>query len=235
MEQTFKEKLVKKCPELTDKKQQQFEDYMKLLLEWNEKINLTAITEEDDIILKHFVDSLTISKHIKEGKRIVDVGTGAGFPGIPVKIAREDIDVTLVDSLNKRILFLQDVIEKLRLQKIKTLHYRAEEFGQNKKYRESFDIATSRAVANLSTLVEYLLPLVKVGGICICMKGSEIAEELECSKKAIHILGGEIEKVEEFTLPESDIKRNIVIIKKISSTPNKYPRKAGTPAKDPIK
>lgn len=235
MEQTFKEKLIKKCPELTDKKQQQFEDYMKLLLEWNEKINLTAITEEDDVILKHFVDSLTISKHIKEGKRIVDVGTGAGFPGIPVKIAREDIDVTLVDSLNKRILFLQDVIEKLELQKVKTLHYRAEEFGQNKKYRETFDIATSRAVANLSTLVEYLLPLVKVGGICICMKGSEIAEELECSKKAIHILGGEIEKVEEFTLPESDIKRNIVIIKKISSTPNKYPRKAGTPAKEPIK
>ena len=137
MEQTFKEKLIKKCPELTDKKQQQFEDYMKLLLEWNEKINLTAITEEDDIILKHFVDSLTISKHIKEGKRIVDVGTGAGFPGIPVKIAREDIDVTLVDSLNKRILFLQDVIEKLKLKQVQTLHFRAEEFGQNKKYRET--------------------------------------------------------------------------------------------------
>ena len=235
MEQTFKQKLIKKCPELAYEKQQQFEDYMKLLLEWNEKINLTAITEEDDIILKHFADSLTISKYINEGDTIVDVGTGAGFPGIPVKIEREDIDVTLVDSLNKRILFLQNVIEKLGLQKVKTLHYRAEEFGQNKKYRETFDVATSRAVANLSTLVEYLLPLVKVGGICICMKGSEISEELENSKNAIHILGGKLETVEEFTLPESNIKRNIVIIKKISSTPNKYPRKAGTPAKEPIK
>ena len=234
MEQSFKEKLNKKSPELTAKMQQQFEDYMKLLLEWNEKINLTAITEEDDIILKHFVDSLTISKYIKDGKSIVDVGTGAGFPGIPVKIAREDVKVTLVDSLNKRILFLQDVIEKLGLKQIETLHFRAEEFGQNKKYRESFDIATSRAVANLSTLVEYLLPLVKVGGICICMKGSEIKEELENSKNAIKILGGEIEQVEEFTLPESDIKRNIVIIKKVKETPKRYPRKPGTPAKEPI-
>ena len=235
MDKTFKEKLSKKCPELTEEMQQQLEDYMKLLLEWNEKINLTAITEEDEIILKHFVDSLTISKYIKEGKSIVDVGTGAGFPGIPLKIARKDLKVTLVDSLNKRILFLNEVIEKLGLKEIETLHYRAEEFGQNKKYRESFDIATSRAVANLSTLVEYLLPLVKVGGICICMKGSEIKEELENSKKAIQILGGEIQEIEEFYLPETDIKRTIVIVKKISSTPKKYPRKPGTPVKEPIK
>jgi len=234
MELTFKEKLIKKCPELTNRMLEQFEDYMKLLLEWNEKINLTAIIEEDDIILKHFLDSLTISKYIKENKSIVDVGTGAGFPGLPLKITREDVKVTLVDSLNKRIKFLEDVIEKIELKKIETLHYRAEEFGQNKKYRESFDIATSRAVANLSTLVEYLLPLVKVGGICICMKGSEIQEELENSKKAVKILGGQIEKVEEFTLPGSDIKRNIIIIKKISSTPSKYPRKPGTPSKDPL-
>jgi len=234
MEKTFKEKLFKKCPELTLNMQQQFEDYMKLLLEWNEKINLTAITEEDDIILKHFVDSLTISKYIEDGKSVVDVGTGAGFPGVPIKIARENVKVILVDSLNKRIKFLDDVIEKIELKNIETLHYRAEEFGQNKKYRESFDIATSRAVANLSTLVEYLLPAVKIGGICICMKGSEINEELEASKKAIQILGGQIEKIEEFTLPESDIKRNIVIIKKIKQTPNKYPRKPGTPAKEPL-
>ena len=235
MDQTFKEKLSKKCPELIEEMQQQFEDYMKLLLEWNEKINLTAITEEDEIILKHFVDSLTISKYIKEGNSIVDVGTGAGFPGIPLKIARKDLKVTLVDSLNKRILFLNDVIENLGLGDIETLHFRAEEFGQNKKYRESFDIATSRAVANLSTLVEYLLPLVKVGGICVCMKGSEIKEELENSKKAIEILGGEVEQEEEFYLPGTDIKRSIVIVKKISSTPKKYPRKPGTPAKEPIK
>ena len=234
MEQTFKEKLVKKSPELTEEMQQQFEDYMNLLLEWNEKINLTAITEEDDIILKHFVDSLTISKYIEQGKAVVDVGTGAGFPGIPLKIERKDLKITLVDSLNKRIKFLDDVIEKLKLENIETLHFRAEEFGQNKKYRESFDIATSRAVANLSTLVEYLLPLVKVGGKCICMKGSDIKDELENSKNAIQILGGEIEKVEEFTLPESDIKRAIITIKKVKSTPNKYPRKPGTPAKEPL-
>ena len=235
MDQNFKEKLSKKCPELIEEMQQQFEDYMKLLLEWNEKINLTAITEEDEIILKHFVDSLTISKYIKEGNSIVDVGTGAGFPGIPLKIARKDLKITLVDSLNKRILFLNEVIEKLGLGDIETLHFRAEEFGQNKKYRESFDIATSRAVANLSTLVEYLLPLVKVGGICVCMKGSEIKEELENSKKAIEILGGEVDQVEEFYLPGTDIKRSIVIVKKISYTPKKYPRKPGIPAKEPIK
>lgn len=234
MEQTFKEKIIKKCPELTDKMQQQFEEYMKLLLEWNQKMNLTAITDEDDIILKHFVDSLTISNYIKAGESIVDVGTGAGFPGIPLKIARDDINVTLVDSLNKRILFLNEVIQKLELQKIETLHFRAEEFGQNKKFRESFDVATSRAVANLSTLVEYLLPLVKVGGVCICMKGSEIKDELDNSKRAIQILGGKIERIEEFTLPESDIKRNIVIIRKINKTPQKYPRKPGTPSKEPL-
>lgn len=235
MEQTFKEKLTKKYPELTEKMSEQFENYMKLLLEWNEKINLTAITKEDDIILKHFIDSLTICKYIESGKKIVDIGTGAGFPGIPVKIAREDISLTLVDALNKRIIFLNEVIKELNLEKVETLHYRAEEFGQNKKYRQNFDIATSRAVANLSTLVEYLLPLVKIGGKCICMKGPEIKEELENGKKAIEILGGQIEKIEEFILPNSEIKRNIIIIIKVKTTPNKYPRKAGTPAKEPIK
>lgn len=234
MEQTFKQKLAKKCPELTREMLQQFENYTKLLLEWNEKINLTAITEEDDIILKHFVDSLTILEYVEQGKTLVDVGTGAGFPGVPLKIARKDVKVTLVDSLNKRIKFLDDVIAQIKLEDIQTLHFRAEEFGQNKKYRESFNIATSRAVANLSTLVEYLLPLVKVGGICICMKGSEIKEELENSKKAIEILGGKIENQIEFVLPESDIKRNIIIIRKIKATPGKYPRKAGTPAKEPL-
>ena len=233
MEQ-FKEKLGKKSPELTELQQEQFEKYKDLLLEWNEKINLTAITEEDDIIVKHFVDSMTILKYIEEGKSIVDVGTGAGFPGIPVKIAKSNIEVTLVDSLNKRLLFLEDVISKLNLKQIKTVHSRAEEFGQNKIYREKFDVATSRAVANLSVLVEYLLPLVKVGGKCICMKGSEIEDELKNSKEAIKILGGQIESVEEFTLPDSDIKRNIVIIKKINNTPNKYPRKPGVPSKNPL-
>lgn len=233
MEQ-FKEKMVKKCPELTVLQQEQFEKYKDLLLEWNEKINLTAITEEDDIILKHFIDSMTILKHIDKNSSIVDVGTGAGFPGIPVKIANPSINVTLVDSLNKRLIFLEEVIKNLNLEKIKTVHSRAEEFGQNKNYREKFDIATSRAVANLSVLVEYLLPLVKVGGKCICMKGSDIQEELQNSKEAIKTLGGQIEKVEEFTLLESDIKRNIIVIKKIKQTPNKYPRKPGVPSKNPL-
>ena len=233
MEQ-FKEKLKEKCPQLTELQIEQFKKYKNLLLEWNEKINLTAITEEDDIIVKHFVDSMTILKYIEEGKLIVDVGTGAGFPGIPVKIANTGIEVTLVDSLNKRLLFLEDVISKLELKQIKTVHSRAEEFGQNKMYREKFDIATSRAVANLSVLVEYLLPLVKVGGKCICMKGSEIEDELKNSKEAIKILGGQIESVEEFTLPGSDIKRNIVVIKKIKQTSNRYPRKPGVPSKNPL-
>ena len=234
MKQTFKQKMEQKCAELTNVQHEQFEEYKNLLLEWNEKINLTAITDEDDIILKHFIDSMTILKHIENDSTIVDVGTGAGFPGLPVKIANPNIKVTLVDSLNKRILFLEDVIAKLNLKEIKTVHSRAEEFGQNKKYREKFDIATSRAVANLSVLAEYLLPLVKVGGKCICMKGSEIQEELKNSKKSIEILGGQIQKIEEFTLPEGEIKRNIIIIKKVKQTPHKYPRKPGVPSKNPL-
>ena len=212
----------------------QFYNYMNLLIEWNKKINLTAITEPDEIILKHFVDSLTISKYISDGTKVVDVGTGAGFPGIPLKIVRQDVDITLLDSLQKRINFLDEVINELNLEKITTVHSRVEDFGKNKEYREKFDIATSRAVANLSTLSEYLLPLVKVGGKVISMKGSLIQEELENSKNAIKILGGQIEKVDEFDLPNSDISRNIVLIDKIKNTPNRYPRKAGEPSKKPL-
>ena len=208
---------------------------MKLLLEWNKKINLTAITEPNEVILKHFVDSLTISKYIEDDSTLVDVGTGAGFPGIPLKIIREDLEITLVDSLNKRINFLKEIIEEIELKNIKAIHSRAEEFGKNVKYREKFDYATSRAVANLSTLSEYLIPLVKIKGRIISMKGSEVKEELIDSKNAINVLGGKILKVDEFQLPSSDIKRNIIIIEKVKNTPNKYPRKAGTPAKDPIK
>jgi 16S rRNA (guanine527-N7)-methyltransferase len=235
----FSKKLNKKLNkiniDLNEKQINSFYEYMDLLLEWNEKINLTAITDKNEILQKHFVDSLTIAKHIKENSKIVDVGTGAGFPGIPIKILREDVDIVLLDSLNKRINFLNDVIEKINLKNINTIHGRVEEIGKNKKYREKFDVATSRAVANLSVLVEYMLPLVKLNGICICMKGSEVQEELENSKKAINELGGKIECVEEFELPESDIKRNIIIIRKIKETPSKYPRKPGTPSKEPIK
>ena len=207
---------------------------MNLILEWNEKINLTAITEPSDIILKHFVDCLTIKKYINKNEKIVDIGTGAGFPGIPLAIMNKENEFTLVDSLNKRINFLNEVKENLDLKNVITIHSRAEEFGQNKIYREKFDIAVSRAVANLTTLSEYMLPLIKLGGKSICMKGSEINEELEHSKKAIKILGGKIEKIENFELADTNNKRNIITISKIEKTPEKYPRKPGTPAREPI-
>ena len=219
---------------LTEEQIEKFYNYMNLLIEWNKKINLTAIVEPKDIILKHFIDSLTIVKYIKEGETIIDVGTGAGFPGIPLKIAREDLKITLADSLNKRINFLNEVINKLDLKNIETIHTRAEELGKNKKYREKFDIATSRAVANMSTLSEYLIPFIKVKGRCICMKSSDIDTELENAKKAINILGCKIESKDKFDLPNSDLGRSIIILRKVKNTPSKFPRKAGTPAKEPI-
>lgn len=234
----FKDELIiqaKKIDVILDEEQiQKFYKYMELLLEWNKKINLTAIVEPRDVILKHFVDSLTICKELQKNKTLADIGTGAGFPGIPVKILRPDLDITLIDSLNKRVNFLTMVIEALKLEKIIALHGRIEDFGKNKKYRERFDYVTSRAVANLSTLSEYMIPLVKIGGKCICMKGSNIDEELKNAEKAIKTLGGKIEKVDTFLLPDTDMGRNIILIKKEKATPNKYPRKAGTPAKEPI-
>lgn len=220
--------------EIDDNKIQKFYDYMNLLVEWNKKINLTAITEEKDIILKHFVDSLTVLKYIKDNKNIVDVGTGAGFPGIPLAIMNDSLKITLVDSLNKRINFLNEVCSKIKLKNTKAIHSRAEEFGQDNNYRESYDIAISRAVSNLTVLAEYLLPLVKVGGKIICMKGPDIEEELKQAKSAIDILGGNFERCDNFCLPKSDISRNIIIINKIKETPKKYPRKAGTPVKTPL-
>ena len=221
--------------EIKDEELNKFYSYMNLMLDWNAKINLTAITEEDDIILKHFVDSLTIYKYIEDNKSVIDIGTGAGFPGIPLAILKNNNKFTLVDSLNKRINFLNDVKEKIILANLTNIHARAEEVGQNKKYREKFDIAVSRAVANLSVLVEYLIPVVKLGGRVICMKGSNIEEELNDAQFAIETLGGKVIFRDEFNLPESDIKRNIIIIEKIKNTPLKYPRKAGTAVKEPLK
>ena len=211
-----------------------FKKYMEILLEWNQKINLTAITEEDDILLKHFTDSLTILRYIENNKKIVDIGTGAGFPGVPLSIIKKENEFYLVDSLNKRINFLSEVKTKLDLENVHNLHYRAEEFGKNINYREIFDIAVSRAVANLSTLAEYLLPLVNLGGKVICMKGSNVEEELNQAKFAINELGGKLIKIEELVLPRTDMKRTIIIIEKIKNTPLKYPRKAGLPAKQPL-
>lgn len=220
--------------ELSEDKIKKFYNYMNLLIEWNQKINLTSITDPREIILKHFIDSLTINKYIKENTKMIDVGTGAGFPGIPLKILRDDIEIILLDSLNKRIKFLDIVIEELKLNKISTIHSRAEDIGRDEKYREKFDYSTSRAVANLSTLAEYLIPLVKIKGEVIAMKGAEIKEELETSKKSINVLGGKLNSVEEFCLPESNMKRNVIIIQKETKTPNKFPRKAGLPSKEPI-
>lgn len=217
---------------LPDEQLNEFYEYMQLLLEWNEKMNLTAITEPEEVIKKHFVDSITIKKYIKEESSLIDVGTGAGFPGIPLKIVDKSIKLTLLDSLNKRINFLNEVIKKLDLKDVKTIHSRAEEYAKN-EVRESYDIAVSRAVADLPILLEYLMPYVKPNGICICMKGPKAQEELERSKKAINILGGKLEKVEKITIDE-EIERNLIIIRKIKNTPNKYPRKAGMPTKNPI-
>lgn len=212
-----------------------FDKYMDMILEWNEKINLTAITEKDDIMLKHFIDSATAGKYIDDNSKVIDIGTGAGLPGIPLKIINNTLNITLMDSLNKRINFLNEVISELDLKNICAVHSRAEELGRDKYNREMYDVSISRAVANLSTLLEYMMPFVKVGGVCICMKGPNVLEELESAKKAIKELGGELEKVDNFMLPNSDIERNIIIIRKKNKINIKYPRKPGTPSKEPIK
>lgn len=233
----FSEELKRKAKQidifLEEKQIEKFYQYMNLLLEWNEKMNLTAITDPKEIILKHFIDSLTMANKVKEGETLIDVGTGAGFPGIPLAIVKQEVKITLLDSLNKRVHFLQEVIQVLQLNNIRAVHARVEEFAKNKKEREQYDIATSRAVAPLNVLAEYLLPLVKIGGKCVCMKGSNI-EEIKQAEKAVTLLGGEIKQIEEITLPESDMKRHIILLEKIKQTPSKYPRKPGTPSKEPI-
>ena len=221
--------------ELTEKQIKQFIDYKDMLLEWNEKFNLTAITDEREIILKHFVDCLAIFAGAElAGKKIIDVGTGAGFPGVPVKIAFPDTQMTLLDSLNKRITFLEDLKNKLGLENVICIHSRAEDGGADKNLREGFDLCISRAVANLAVLSEYCLPFVKVGGCFISMKGPDVKDELNESEKAIKVLGGEVKEVKLINIPETDINHSLIIIKKIKPTPSKYPRKAGKAKKEPI-
>ena len=238
-EKDFKEELRKAAEiigiTLNNEMLDKFYEYKNMIIEWNKKINLTAIIDDTEFIIKHFVDSITISKYIDADKKIIDIGTGAGFPGIPLNIVNNGNKTILFDSLNKRLKVLEEIINKLGLKNITTLHGRAEETFKNKEYREKFDIATSRAVAALNVLVELMLPAVKVGGICICMKGNNAEEEINEAKKAIKGLGGEIVKVEKIVLPILNLERNIIIIKKVKQTPNKYPRKPGTPQKEPIR
>jgi 16S rRNA (guanine527-N7)-methyltransferase len=236
-----KELLIKASDELginlNETQINQFLLYKKLLLEWNEKINLTAIIDENEIILKHFVDCLSIGAvyNIAPNTRIIDVGTGAGFPGVPIKIAYPEVNMTLLDSLNKRITFLDELSLQLGLENVNLVHARAEDGGQNKLYREKYDLCASRAVANLAVLAEYCLPFVAVTGHFVALKGPDVEEELNESKVAIKKLGGEIIDVKKVKIPYSDINHSIVIIRKIRQTPSQYPRKAGKVSKEPIK
>lgn len=220
---------------ITERQLEQFDRYAELLCEWNEKINLTSITDPDEIVIKHFLDSILLLDACspERGAAVIDVGTGAGFPSVPCEILREDLQLTLLDSLQKRIHFLDEVKDVLSLEKIRTVHGRAEDFGKQPAFRERYDLATARAVAHLRELSEYCLPFVAVGGLFAALKGYEIEEELEEAKKAIAFMGGTVEKVLKYELPHGN-RRAIVLVRKISQTPTKYPRIAAKMKKQPL-
>ena len=236
MSQIFEKKLSELGITLNEVQKRQFLQFFELLVEWNKVMNLTGITEYEEVNEKHFVDSLSIVKAIDMDsvETVIDIGTGAGFPGIPLKIAFPNLKVVLLDSLNKRIQFLNTVIDTLQLTDIQTIHGRAEDFAKQQAYREQFDLCVSRAVANLATLSEYCLPYVRVDGMFIPYKSGEIIEELQQSQNAIHVLGGKVTDVVKFRLPGTEIGRSFVKIKKVQNTAKKYPRKAGLPSKEPI-
>lgn len=236
MSQIFETKLSELGITLNEVQKRQFLQFYELLVEWNKVMNLTGITEYEEVNEKHFVDSLSIVKAIDMDsvETVIDIGTGAGFPGIPLKIAFPNLKVVLLDSLNKRIQFLNTVIDTLQLTDIQTIHGRAEDFAKQQAYRERFDLCVSRAVANLATLSEYCLPYVRVDGMFIPYKSGEIIEELQQSQNAIHVLGGKVTDVVKFRLPGTEIGRSFVKIKKVQNTAKKYPRKAGLPSKEPI-
>lgn len=223
--------------ELTQKQLEQLKSFYEMLIEKNKVMNLTAITEWDEVVDKHFIDSISLVKaaDLSGKKYLLDVGCGAGFPGIPLKIAFPELKIVLLDSLNKRIQFLNEVIESLSLKDIKALHGRAEDYAKRPEYREKFDLCVSRAVANMTTLSEYCIPYVKEGGYFISYKSGKVMEEIKEVDKALFLLGGKKEKILSFMLPQTEIERDFVVIKKIKKTPKKYPRKAGLPAKEPLK
>ena len=237
IEEKFIRNLLSFNIQLSEMQLMQFQTYYKMLIEWNEKINLTAITDYEEVLTKHFLDSLSIARVLKEKEniRLIDIGTGAGFPGIPIKIVFPQISVTLLDSLQKRVSFLDEVISELQLSSIDTIHGRAEDFAKQEEYREQYDICVSRAVANLSTLSELCIPFVKVGGSFISYKSEKADMEILEAQKAVTLFGGNAILKNSFTLPDTDFERNLLVIEKINHTPLKYPRKAGTPAKQPIK
>lgn len=238
MEKTdrFLKSLEKLNIHLNEKQVYQFMKYYEMLIETNKVMNLTAITDFDEVIDKHFVDSLALIQAIDLNKelKVIDIGTGAGFPGIPLKIAFPELDILLLDSLNKRIHFLNQVISELGLENIQTIHGRAEDFGKNPLYREKFDLCVSRAVANLSTLSEYCVPFVKVDGYFISYKSGKVQEELDASRHAVDILGGKVEKCLNYALADTDMERSLVVIHKLKPTKKAYPRKAGKPSKEPL-
>lgn len=222
--------------ELSDKQINQLDTFYEMLIEKNKVMNLTAITEFDEVIVKHFADSLSICTVLPaDVNTVCDLGTGAGFPGIPMAIAYPELQFTLIDSLNKRIKFLQEVVDAIGLTNVTLVHGRAEEVGRNKNYRESFDLVVSRAVANIATLSEYCLPLVEIGGYFISFKSGDIKDEIKSSGSAVKKLGGNMNNPNYFSLPETDISRSFIIIDKEKATPKAYPRKAGTPSKEPLK
>ena len=230
----FLEEANKNNIKVNDEQIENLYKYMVGIIEWNDKVNVTAIVEERLFIVKHFIDSLLINHYLQGKERIIDIGTGGGFPGIPLKILNKEMKFTLIDSVNKKLNVIRDLSEKIGLENLEVIHTRAEDLANKKDYRECYDVATTRAVSNLSTILEYMIPFVKVGGIAVCMKGPNYKEELNEAKKAIEILGGKFEQIETFNL-EGEMERNILVIKKVKNTPNKFPRGQGKPLKEPIR
>lgn len=229
----FENELKKNNLKLEKSQYEKYYIYMKNILEWNTKINVTAVRDEESFIIKHFIDSLMISNYVNSDVKVIDIGTGAGFPGIPLKLFNEKIEITLVDSINKKLNVIRESIKEMNLDKIDIIHSRAEDLAIKEKYRENYDIATTRAVSNLSTILEYMMPFIKVGGYAVCMKGPNYNDELNNAKNAIKILGGKLESIENFNI-NTEYERNVIVIRKIEKTPKRYPRSGNKPLKEPI-